>query len=305
MPLKLPGMDRVGAFSGKLGLVMRALSLSRVALAHDLAIDKSLVGRWLSGAVHPTEHNLAKLTVLVAARIPEFRLADWFGDLAIFAGRFGLPAPQSPTSVEGSLAEFFGPFLERARGEALRRGSAYEGFWRSARPSLLMTDRLFHDYALIRGAANGLLEVRIHGAGLTFTGWAMPSEGNLFGWLQDPVGMTPMSLVFRGVALPRAMVLDGLILLAGLDPTRTLGALPILLERVGDLSRDPAADDARCIALTEDETEPLEPLGEAVLRARIFRDSGPAALARDGSAFLSIGAQDSLSRGTTSTGLVG
>jgi hypothetical protein len=298
-------MDRVGAFSEKLGLVMRALSFSRVALAHDLEIDKSLVGRWLSGAVHPTEHNLARLTALIAARAPEFRLADWFGDSAIFAARFGLPAPLPQANGDHSLAEFFGPFFERSRGEVPRRGSAYEGFWRSARPSLLMTDRLFHDYALIRRAANGLLEVRIQGAGLAFTGWALPSEGSLFGWLQDPVGMTPISLVFRGVTLPRAMVLDGLILLAGLDPTRTLGAMPILLERVGDLSGDPAEDDARCIALTEQEPEPLEPLGEAVLRARIFRDSGPAALAQGGSAFLSIGAQDSLSRGTTSTGLVG
>jgi hypothetical protein len=298
-------MDRVGAFSDKLGLAMRALSLSRVALAHDLEVDKSLVGRWLSGAVHPTEHNLARLTALVAARAAEFRLADWFEDSARFAERFGLAAPQSQPSGRDSLAEFFGPFLDRARGEALRRGSAYEGFWRSSRPSLLMTDRLFHDYALIRGAANGLLEVRIHGAGLTFTGWALPGEGNLFGWLQDPVGLTPMSLVFRGVTLPRAMVLDGLLLLAGLDPTRTLGALPILLERVGDLSGDPAADDARFLTYIEREPEPLEPLGEVALRARIFRETGPAALAQGESAFLSVGAHDSLSRGTTSGGLSG
>jgi transcriptional regulator with XRE-family HTH domain len=298
-------MDKVGAFSDKLGLAMRALSLSRVALAQALGVDKSLVGRWLSGAVHPTEHNLARLTALVGARDPAFRLADWFGDAAGFAERFGLAAPPPPPSGLDPLAEFFGPFLDRARGEALRRGSAYEGFWRSSRPSLLMTERLFHDYALIRCAANGLLEIRIHGAGLAFTGWALPGEGNLFGWLQDPVGMTPMSLVFRGVTLPRAMVLDGLLMLAGLDPSRTLGALPIVLERVGDLSGDSAADDARCNALGEEGPEPLEPLGEEILRARIFRDTGPATIARGGPAFLSVGAQDSLSRGTTSSGLTG
>ncbi len=297
-------MDRVGAFSDKLGLVMRALSLSRVALAHDLEIDKSLVGRWLSGAVHPTEHNLAKLTALVGGRVAEFRLADWFEDSGEFAERFGLAAPPQPGRGD-SLAEFFGPFLDRARGEALRRGSAYEGFWRSSRPSLLMTERLFHDYALIRIAANGLLEVRIHGAGLAFTGWAMPGEGNLFGWLQDPVGMTPISLVFRGVTLPRAMVLDGLLVLAGLDTTRTLGALPILLERVADLSGDPAADEDRCLTLAEQQPEPIEPLGEDVLRARIFRATGPAALDQGSSAFLSIGATDSLSRGSTGGGLSG
>ena len=114
-----------------------------------------------------------------------------------------------------------------------------------------------------------------------------------------------MSLVFRGVALPRAMVLDGLLLLAGLDATRTPGALPIVLERIGDLSGDRAADDAHCETLSECEPQPLVPLEPDLIKARIFRSSGPAAAADGGAAFLSVGAHDSLSCGTTGRGLAG
>jgi hypothetical protein len=290
-------MERVGSFPEKLALVMRALSVSRVALAHDLAIDKSLVGRWLSGAVHPTEHNLTRLTALVETRLADFRMADWFTDSAVFAARLGLPAPPAKPHQDDSAIAFLGPFLALSREETARRGAAYEGFWRSSRPSLLMTEQIFHDYAMIRRATNGLLEVRIHGAGLNFTGWALPGEGNVFAFLQDPVGMTPMSLVFRGVTLPRAMVLDGLLLLAALDATRTLGAMPILLERIDDLSGDVAADDIRCDQMEEAAPEPLEPLAPELRRQRVL---GPR-----GSASLAVGAHDSLSRGTTSGGLSG
>jgi transcriptional regulator with XRE-family HTH domain len=290
-------MERVGAFPEKLALAMRALSLSRVSLAQELAVDKSLVGRWLSGAVHPTEHNLARLTALVEGRMADFRLADWFGESGEFAARFGLPAPQAAPADPDSEIAFLGPFMALSREETARRGAAYEGFWRSSRPSLLMSEQLFHDYAMIRRAANGLLEVRIHGAGLTFNGWGLPGAGNIFAFLQDPVGMTPMSLVFRGVTLPRAMVLDGLLLLAALDATRTPGAMPILLERVGDLSGDAAADDHHCGQMEETTPEPLEPLAPEIRHQRIF--------GAQGSRSLSVGALDSLSRGTTSRGLIG
>lgn len=298
-------MERVGDFPEKLALAMRAGSFSRVALAQAVQVDKSLIGRWLSGAVHPTEHNLARLAAVIAEVVAAFRLADWFLGADAFAARLGMaraPAEPLPASLRLDL---LGPFLDHAHDEAARRGAAYEGFWRTTRPSLLMTDRLFHDYGMIRLATNGLLEVRMKGAGLGFSGWMLPGEGNLFVFLQDPVGMTPLSLVLSGVTLPRAMVLDGLLLLAGLDAVRTLGALPILLERVGDLTGDPARDDARCAGLHDEAPDPLEPLDPVVIEQRIFRSTGPLAAAVGGSPFLTVGAQDSLSRGATSGGLVG
>ena len=142
-------------------------------------------------------------------------------------------------------------------------------------------------------------------AGLGFAGWMMPGEGNLFVFLQDPVGLTPLSLVFRGVTLPRAMVLDGLLMLAGLDTARTLGVLPIILERVGDLSGDGALDDARCETIAEAAPEPLEPLDPELVERRIFRGSGRDLAPAGGDIFLSVGGAGCLSRGTTAAGLVG
>lgn len=298
-------MERVGAFPAKLALVLRALSLSRVALAHDLAVDKSLIGRWLSGAVHPTEHNLARLTALVAERRAEFTLADWYRETPDLAARLGVAIPETAVDLASPELAFLGPFLIRSREETARRGQTYEGFWRTTRPSMLEPDTLFHDYGMIRRGGNGLLEVRMKGAGLAFGGWMLPGEGNLFVFLDDPVGMTPLSLVFRGVTLPRAMVLDGLLMLAALDPGRTLGAVPILLERIDDLSDDAEADEARFAGLVDAEPIPLDPLDEALVRQRLYRGSGPQAGLAGNARFLSVGAQDSHSRGTTGSGLSG
>ena len=297
-------MNLVAAFPAKLDLALKALSFSRVSLAHDLGVDKSLVGRWLSGAVHPTEHNLARLAALVALRQPDFRLADWYRPLAAFGAMFGLSLPD-PVPAELPPFSLLGPIEARAKEETTRRGAVYEGFWRTTRASLLMPDQIFHDYGMIRCGDGGLLEVIMHGSGLSFEGWMLPVEGNLFVFLRDQTGRTPMSLVFRGVNLPRAMVLDGLLMLAALDAGRTLGAIPILLERVGDLGSDRAADDARCSGLHQQAPAPLDPVSPEEVRARLYRDCGPLAAAGGGTGFLSIGAQDSLSRGTTTGGLSG
>lgn len=63
-------------FSRKLDLVLKALSLSRGRLAAQLGVDKSLAGRWASGAVTPSAHNLENLTRLVASHRPGFSLLD-------------------------------------------------------------------------------------------------------------------------------------------------------------------------------------------------------------------------------------
>lgn len=292
-------MGKVGAFAAKLDLAMRAVSLSRVSLAHDLAVDKSLIGRWLSGAVHPTEHNLERLTALLAARGAGLRLADWFGSADAFAALLGVE-PHDEVPSAGTGVPRFLPFLDEARAETARRGSSYEGFWRTARPSLLVPDTVFHDYGMVRCNTQGLLEVTMHGSGLAFDGWLFLLGGNLFVTLHDATGGTPMHLVFRGISLPKAMVLDGLLMMAALDGSRTLAAVPLVLERVGDLTGDADADDARAAGLAGEAPEPLDPVPADALRDRLFRTAGPA-----GDGHLVVGPADSISRGTTSEGLRG
>ena len=289
--------------AGRLRLALQALSLSRGAAAARLGVDKSLVGRWVSGAVRPSEHNLARITALVAERVPGFNLADWERDLESFAALLGIdPALAAPAAPEGPIDALPLSCLQQARGETQRRGAAYEGFWRTTRPSVIMGGQLFHDYGMIRTGESGLLEVSMGGAGLGFRGWALPLEGNLFAILDGAVGFTPLFLIFRGVPLPKATLLDGIALLAALDAARTPAAVPILLERVGDLSGNREADDETCRALSA--REPVAADGEVpeTVLQHLLRDFGPSAAAAGGPLFLHVSAAGLLSRGATPSG---
>lgn len=299
-------MEHISDLATKLDLALKALTLSRVGLAQALGVDKSLVGRWLSGTVHPTEHNLSRLTALISERHEGFRLIDWYGGLDEFAHGFGIETASpsgSPPAIlrQGPLAQF----LESSRHELMLHGAAYEGFWRTARPSLLMRDRVFHDYGFIRRGADGLLEVQMRGAGLAFDGWLFPIAGNVFVFLFDETGRTPMTVLLRGVNLPRAMVMDGILQLAALDSDRTPAAVPIVLERLGDLGGDAAQDRATCDRMMEDEAAPIDPIPADLLEERLFRSVGRDVSMAGGESFLAVTSARSLSRGITATGLAG
>jgi hypothetical protein len=299
-------MSHVPDLPLKLDLALKVLSLSRVGLSQRLGVDKSLVGRWLSGAVHPTEHNLSRLTGLVSEAYPAFRMADWFGSMTDFAQNFGVEPPvrPSPAQVSGGHP-LLSAFLETVMPETAHRASAYEGLWRTARPSVLMRDRIFHDYGMVRRGNDGMLEVVMEGSGLTFSGWLFPIAGNVFVFLFDATGRTPMTVLFKGVSLPTASVLDGILMLAALDADRTPAAVPVILERVGDVSGDRDTDDARFARMVAEQSEPLEPLCADELKARLFRDIGPAVAAKGGDPFLIVSSAQSLSRGITTAGLKG
>lgn len=295
----------MGEFGAKLSIALKAASLSRVAAAHSLGVDKSLVGRWLSGAVHPTEHNLSRLTALLAEGQPGFRMADWDAELADFATRMGVSLPKRGADP-GVMLPHLRPLIEIAREEVGRRGGTYEGFFRTARPSLLVEDTVFHEYGVVRRNEAGLLDVAMRGSGLLFEGWALPAHNNLFVFLYDSTGLSPLSLVFRGVALPRAMVLDGIMLLAALDAGRTPAAMPVLLERVSDLCDDPDSDYAKIAEMERLMPAPLDPVPDLEVRRRLFRDSGPKSKATGaGDRVLAVTAADAISRGAAGTGLRG
>jgi len=299
-------MEQVAELSAKLDLMLKAASVSRVALAHRLGVDKSLVGRWLSGAVHPTEHNLARLSEFLGESLAGFRLADWYEQPERLAARYGVVAASRAVNVPvplgaGPVAEF----LESAGPELSFRGDAYEGFWRTSRPSYLMSGRIFHDYGMIRRRADGLIEVMMQGSGLDFSGLLFPTCGNVFVFLYDRTGRSPMTVLFKGVSLPKAMVLDGILLLATLDPDRTPAALPIAMERVEDLTGESEADLARYHEIIDEMPLPVEPVAHDVLRDRLYRDVGPAAAAMGGEAFLSVSGNRGLSRGVAGSDLRG
>ncbi|WP_332771523.1 helix-turn-helix domain-containing protein [Phenylobacterium sp.] len=293
-------------FSEKLDLVLKALSMSRGRLAADLGVDKSLVGRWASGAVTPSAHNLENLTKLVATKRDGFTMLDWDRDIDGLARVFGL----EPTNGHAVLAKTNGahvglplPGLDLVRMVTERRAATYEGFWRSTRPSIAMPGKIFHDYGMIRRGPEGLLEFKMGGSGLLFDGWMLPVEGQLFAILFDTVGQTPVFLIFNGVSLHKAVQLDGLILAAALNAARTPSAYPVVLERLGDLSGDVEADNAEYAELLTRDTAATDETVSQAMHDHLIRDIGPGpAAAGTGEMFLLSSWANSLSKGLSSGG---
>jgi transcriptional regulator with XRE-family HTH domain len=301
-------MATVVQFAQKLELVLKALSLSRGRLAAQLGVDKSLVGRWVSGAVSPSDHNLSSLTRLVAQSQPGFSMLDWDRDLAGLARVFGVEvAPVPGTEAARGSPNAFGlplPMLETALSTTERRGGAYEGFWRSTRPSVMMAGRFFNDHGMIRIGADGLLNLKMGGAGLLFEGWLLPAEGQLFAILSDAVGLTPMFLVLNGTPMPKASTIDGIVMFAALNPTRTPSAHPILFERIGDLSGNAERDHAECEALIARDPLAAEGATPDYIRDYLVRDIGPEAAKTGGDLFL-LAAQNRSRGGTLGGALTG
>lgn len=284
-------------FPSRLLLALKALSISRGRLASELAVDKSVISRWLSGRQAPTGQNLANLTALVASHRPGFSLLDWESDLDALAARLGV-APEGADGPWGPLAGWLPePVLRETKTLTDLRGDAYEGHWRTTRPAIGQPGRFVHDACLIRRAENGILTTRIAVEDMRFEGWTFMTQTQLFSVLSEPrTGMFTFS-IFNAVLRHRADVLDGVSMglqrVGGGSPA----AMGCLMERVGFLSGDPAADDATFEAAAQ--ADPLAPEGSIPpeVAARLMPDVGPTALAAGGMAILHMPFATSLSRG--------
>lgn len=278
-----------GSFAAKFALVLKALSLSRGRLAADLGVDKSVVGRWVTGAVRPSDHNLSRLTALIAERSPGFSALDWDRGLADFGAIFGA----GPTQAAGLPL----PLLDQIRSTTALRSAAYEGFFRSTRPYNLQPGRFVHDHGMIRLDDQGLLGLTMGTGGTFVHGWMLLLGNQLFCIAADVTSGALLFGNFHGVATARAQVLDGLVLGPALDPGRTPTAYAMMFERVGDLTGDPDADDARFAELAA--RDPLAPEGSIPddLRDHLMRDVGPAAAALGGDMLLRLPLARSMARG--------
>lgn len=287
-------------FAPRFALALQALGLSRGRAASQLKVDKSLVGRWASGTVRPSEHNLAEITKLIASRVDGFTMVDWQRELPAFASLLDVELPERPDPCEEEPVPSLSlACLVHAQRETERKAPVYSGFWRSTRPSAIMPGKLFYGYGIFRPAPNGFLEMRVGSSGLSFDGWGFVSDGNLFAFLSDSIGGTPLFFIFKGVPLPKAMLLDGLLMLSGFDAARTPSAVPVIIERIGDLSGDPARDDATFAELLQRDSAADDQVPEEV-RKHLLRDVGPSAAAAGGDMFLI--ASGHLSRGSSPSG---
>jgi hypothetical protein len=272
-------------FPAKLDLTLKALSTTRGRLAADLAVDKSVVGKWTTGAAAPSAHNLAKLSQLIARQAPGFTSLDWERDLEGLAEALGVPQARDP-ATDGPPEGFPLSLMSEIVAATERRASAYEGFYRSTRPFAAEPGKFINDVVMVRRAANGLLRMMLGAGGVTAEGWIAPLGTQIF-----VVGseLTSGSLVFailNGVPSVKVTVLDGVILSAILDPGRTITSTAVVFERTGDLTDDTDADDRRF----QDEAA-KNPVRQADdipqdLRDHLTRDIGPAAFAAGGDLLL-------------------
>lgn len=114
-------------FARNLGAILKALNLSSVDLAASLAVDKSVVRRWLLGSTRPSAVNLTRLSQTVAQRLPGFSVGDW--DLAPegFAARMtrGVDGQTEIARAAGPVFSAFAGFRESIDSEA----PVYVGYW--------------------------------------------------------------------------------------------------------------------------------------------------------------------------------
>jgi transcriptional regulator with XRE-family HTH domain len=293
-------------FSAKLQLVLKALSLSRGRLAADLGVDKSLVGRWASGAVTPSEHNLQRLTERVARAKPGFSMLEWDRDLPDLAAQLGVqpPTAQAPPASppQTTLPPGFGAWMPPGVAEEVvattrKHAWIYEGFWRTTRVVAEAPGRFWHDYTMVRQSTPGMLMQRIGIAGHPFDGWLVPLRNQLFGMATHPGSGMIVFCILNGVSRVKAEVLDGLTLAPIADAGGSPVAAPIIMERLGDLAGDRDADDARFAELLKSPTLAAEDEVPLDVRQHLYRDFGPSALAQGGDGVLKLFYGASLSRG--------
>jgi transcriptional regulator with XRE-family HTH domain len=287
----------VKPLAAKLNLVLKAISISRARLASSLGVDKSAVSRWLTGAVTPSAENLARITALVAERAPGFTLLDWERDLASLADALGV----NPSSAVRAPAQFGDGLpldcLASSLTTTALRGAAYEGFFRSTRPYAQRPGHFIHDHVMVRRDANGLLRLSQRTAGVAVEGWLLLLENQLFFVGTELTSGAAAFGILNGVNSVQAGAIEGILLTCALDSGRTPTAMAAVFERIGDLSGDPAADEAHLAAL--DSGDPMAPPGSVPdeIQRHLTRDFGPAQLQAGGDWLLRLPIARTLSRG--------
>ncbi len=235
------------AFSAKLALVMKVLSLSRAGLAQAVGVDKSVAGRWVSGKVLPSSYNLARLSQVIADLHPGFTMLDWEKPLADFteymlSGAALVGAGPDQVTLHPLLPSGLAQEATHAAGE---RTKAYEGLWRTIRPSSDLPGHFITDISMVRRGAQGHLHFKSGVEGFFYEGSAIMIQQQLFYFAADDAFGAVSFGVFNGVPRQRAEVLDGIIVTTLRDAGASPASSGCIMERIGDLTNDPEADEKR------------------------------------------------------------
>ena len=282
-------------FSAKLSFALKALSMSRGALAAELGVNKSMVGRWVSGGAKPSAHNLARLSEHVARRVDGFSALDWERPMSSFAALVGADASIMAGGSPANMLPL--TLLDLSRGVTAMRGGAYEGFFRTTRPFFQSPGDFVHDHLMITRDPTGLLRFDMINDGVQVKGWVLLLHNLCFVISEEVTSGTYAFGIFNGVSTVQAAVLDGLILMCTHDSSRTAVATAMIAERIADLTGDRARDDALFAEFGR--RPPAAPKGSVppAVAEHLVRDIGPGQLAIGGDLLLSLSLARSMSRG--------
>jgi hypothetical protein len=213
------------------------------------------------------------------------------GLLGVGPVRPALSAPATPRPV---LAL---PLIDQIVATSALRGGAYEGFYRSTRPYSAQPGRFIHDHSLVRMERDGLLRFKMATGGVFVEGWIMPVQNQLYLIGTEFTGGSLTFAILHGVNTVKADILDGITLTSNLDVGRTLSAGAVVYQRIGDLTYDRGADDARLADLGA--VNPVAPEGSIPddLRRHLSRDVSGLGPALGGDGVLRLPLVHSLSRG--------
>jgi transcriptional regulator with XRE-family HTH domain len=284
------------AFHQKLAFVLKGLSISRGALAAELGIDKSVVGRWVSGRVRPTSHNLSRLSAYIGTRVEGFTTLDWERPISGLAVMLGA-SPEAARQAAGAADAVNLPLLAESRAVTARRGNCYEGIFRTTRPYAQYPGRFMHDAIMIRPGEEGDLRFLLLNGGVRVEGVVLLQQTQLFIISADYTSGAYAFGILNGVNTVKAGVLDGLLMWCSLDSLRTPTASAILVERVADLTGDVTADDAAFAELCAADPLAAEGSLSPEIINHLTRDIGPSQIANGGDWLLNLPIARSLSRG--------
>lgn len=229
----------------KLEVTLKVLSLSRAGLASAIGVDKSVAGRWVSGKVKPSAHNLGKISQLVAETVSGFTMLDWERSFEDFSRVIGASAPNASYG-EGTLWQLLSPELaEEARAQATQGLEAFEGIWKFMRPSSDLPNYFMYDVVKISRRADGFLSFISGVQRFKFSGTAIKMGGQLYYFSSDDSFSAVNMGIINVPSGAKAEVMDGVFISTLRDAGSSPVASGVVLERVADLTGDDAVDQAK------------------------------------------------------------
>ncbi|MEO3471350.1 helix-turn-helix transcriptional regulator [Roseomonas sp. CAU 1739] len=222
----------IADFPEKLRLALASTNLSRAQLAQAVGVDKSVVARWLNGALGPSDQSLTALTAGLGKAIGGFRRADWDLPMTALADRLGV-APVLPAAAASPETAYPFPRAMAATSGAIAHAEAtYAALWLLAFPSPTERGRIFpFAIRIMRRPVALNLEIEyLNRILVDMHGPAFAIEDRLYGHMDSRLRANMGTFVLQGTTLDRALVLDGV--LATRSITNRIFAVRVLAFRL-------------------------------------------------------------------------